>query len=158
MLVKLKVCLSYQCFDHKSLYWHARFSFYFYFLLSQFPVALRYINSEKVKTFVSQSFPNLCDPMYCSPPGFFVHGIFQARILEWVAIPFARESSWPRDQTQVSCNAGRFFTIGATREAQSFALPSLRFKFRTFRLWDWHAACCAKEATLSRDPINCKFY
>ena len=77
---------------------------------------------------------------------------------KWVAIPFARESSWPRDQNQVSCNAGRFFTIGATREAQSFALPSLRFKFRTFRLWDWHAACWAKEATLSRDPINCKLY
>ena len=47
-----------------------------------------------------------------------VHGILQARILEWVAIPFSRESSLPRDWTQVSHIAGRFFTIWATREAQ----------------------------------------
>ena len=60
----------------------------------------------------------LCDPMDCSPPGSPVHGILQARILEWVTIPFSRGSSWPRDQTWVSCIAGRFFTIWATREAQ----------------------------------------
>ena len=47
-----------------------------------------------------------------------VHGILQGRILEWVAFPFFRGSSWPRDQTQVSCIAGRFFTSWATREAQ----------------------------------------
>ena len=56
----------------------------------------------------------LCDPMDCTPPGFSVHGIFQARILEWVAISFFRASSWPRDWTQVSCisecSALRFFT------------------------------------------------
>ena len=62
---------------------------------------------------VAQLCPTLCDPMDCSPPGFFVHGILQARILEWVAISFSRGSSWPRDQTQVSCFAGRFFTIWA---------------------------------------------
>ena len=62
--------------------------------------------------------PTLCDPMDCSPPGSFVHGILQARILEWDAIPFSRVSSWPRDQTQVSCMAGRFFTVWASREAQ----------------------------------------
>ena len=45
-----------------------------------------------------------------------VHGILQARILEWVAIPFFMESSWRGDQSQVSCAAGRFFTIWATRE------------------------------------------
>ena len=49
--------------------------------------------------------------MDCSPPGSSVHEILQARILEWVAIPFSRGSSQPRDQTQVSCIAGRFFTI-----------------------------------------------
>ena len=65
--------------------------------------------------------------MDCSPPGSYVHGIFQARILVWVAIPFSRESSQPRDQILVSCIAGRdqtlvsyiagrFFTVGATRE------------------------------------------
>ena len=46
--------------------------------------------------------------------GSSIHGILQARILEWVAIPFSRGSSWPRDRTQVSCIAGRFFTIWAT--------------------------------------------
>ena len=46
---------------------------------------------------------SLCDPMDCSPPGSAVHGIFQASILEWVAISFSRKSSWARDWTQVSC-------------------------------------------------------
>ena len=50
-------------------------------------------------------------PMHCSPPGSSVHEIFQARILEWVAISFSRGSSPPRDQTQVSHIAGRFFTV-----------------------------------------------
>ena len=45
----------------------------------------------------------LCDPMDCSPPGSSVHGISQARILEWVAISFTKGSSWPRDQTHISC-------------------------------------------------------
>ena len=62
---------------------------------------------------VAQSCLSLCDPMDCSPTGFSVHGILQARILEWVAIPFSRGSSWPRDQTLVSCIAGRFFTTWA---------------------------------------------
>ena len=53
----------------------------------------------------------LCNPMDCSLPGLSVHGILQARILEWDAILFSRESSPPRDQTPVSCIAGRFFTI-----------------------------------------------
>ena len=60
---------------------------------------------------VTQSGPILCDPMDCNPPESSVHGILRARILEWVAIPFFRGSSWPRDQTQVSCIAGKFFTI-----------------------------------------------
>ena len=54
--------------------------------------------------------PTLCDPMDCSPPGSTVHGILQARILEWVAISFSRGSSRPRDQTQVSHIAGSLFT------------------------------------------------
>ena len=71
-----------------------------------------------------QLYPTLCNPMDCSPPGSSVHGILQARILEWVAIPFSRGSSWPRDGTWVSRMAGRFFTVWATitvwatREAQ----------------------------------------
>ena len=60
---------------------------------------------------VAQSCPTLCDPMDCSPPGSLVHGIFQAWILEWVAISFSRGSSRPRDQTWVSCIVGRRFTV-----------------------------------------------
>ena len=63
------------------------------------------------KESVSQSCPTLCDPMDCSPPGSSAHGISQARILEWVAIPFSRGCTRPRDRTWVSCIAGRFFTI-----------------------------------------------
>ena len=66
----------------------------------------------KVGVLVAQSCPTLYDP-----PGSSVHGILQARMLEWVAIPFSRESSRRRDQTQLSDVAGRFFTIWATREA-----------------------------------------
>ena len=57
-----------------------------------------------------QSCPALCDPMDCSPPGSPVHGILQARILEWAAISFSRGSSRPRDQICVSCIADGFFT------------------------------------------------
>ena len=67
---------------------------------------------------VTQSYPTLCDPMDCSLQGSSVRGIFQARVLAWVAISFYRGSSWPRDQTQVSHIAGRHFTIWATRNAQ----------------------------------------
>ena len=52
--------------------------------------------------------------------GYTVHGILQARILEWVAFPFSRESAQPRDRTQVSHIAGGFFTSWATREAQEY--------------------------------------
>ena len=62
---------------------------------------------------VAQLCPTLCDPMDCNLPGSSVHGIFQARILEWVAISFSRGSSRPRDRTQVSCLVGRRFTIWA---------------------------------------------
>ena len=58
----------------------------------------------------------LCVLIDHSPPGSSVHGIRQARILEWVAIPSSRESSRPKDWTHVSCLAGRFFTLWATRE------------------------------------------
>ena len=69
---------------------------------------------------VAQSCPTLCNPIDCSLPGFSIHGVFQARVLEWVAFSFSRGSSWPRDQTQVSCIVGRRFTLWATREALSF--------------------------------------
>ena len=59
----------------------------------------------------------LCDLLDYSPAGSSLCRILQARILEWVAIPFSRGSSWPRDQTQVLRISGRFFTVWATREA-----------------------------------------
>ena len=60
----------------------------------------------------------LCDFVtpWTSPPDSSVHRVVQGRILEWFVIPFSRGSSWPRDWTWVSCIAGRFFTIWATRE------------------------------------------
>ena len=60
---------------------------------------------EKVKMKVTQLCLTLCDPV-----DYPVHGILQARILEWVAFPFSRGSSQPRDRAQVSCIAGRFLT------------------------------------------------
>ena len=71
---------------------------------------------SQVLVLVAQLCPTLCDSVDCSPPGSSVHGILQARMLEWVAIPFSRGSSWLRDRTLVSCIAGRFFIAWATRE------------------------------------------
>ena len=66
---------------------------------------------------VAQPCPTLCDPVDCSLPGFSIHGILQARILEWVTISFSRGYSWPRDLTQVSRIGGRHFNLSANREA-----------------------------------------
>ena len=70
-----------------------------------------------VSVLVVQLCLTLCNSTDCSPSGSSVHGICQARILEWVAIPFSRGSFWLRDRTQVSCIAARFFTVWATSEA-----------------------------------------
>ena len=69
-----------------------------------------------------QSRPTLRDLVDCSPPGSSVHGILQTRILEWLVIPFSRGSSQPRDWTQVSCIASRFFTNWATFTVINFFL------------------------------------
>ena len=99
-------------FSFKNIYSHVQYieSYAFVYELESILVC----ESE-----VAQLCPTLCDPMDCSPPGSSIHGIFQARILEWVAISFSRGSSRPRDQTQVSCIAGRRFNLQATREAYS---------------------------------------
>ena len=73
-------------------------------------------NSESESEF-AQLCPTLCDPMDCSLPGSSVHAIFQAIVLEWIAISFSRGSSRPRDWTRVSCIVDRHFTVWATREA-----------------------------------------
>ena len=76
---------------------------------------------------VAQLCPTLCNPMDCSLPGCSVHRIFHVRVLEWVAISFSRGSSWPRDRTQVSYIAGRFFASWATRKVSSAYLRLLIF-------------------------------
>ena len=74
---------------------------------------------------VIQSHTTRCNSMDCSQPGSSIHGVLQARIPEWVAISFSRGSSPPRDQTQVSCIAGRFFTAEPPWKPQplSMVLP-----------------------------------
>ena len=76
---------------------------------------------------VAQSCPTLCDPIACSLPASSTHGVFQARILEWVAISFSRGSSQPRDRTLVSHTAGRLFTVWATREAPLYPISSSNY-------------------------------
>ena len=75
----------------------------------------------KVKVKVTQLCPTLCNPM-----DYTVHGILQARILEWVAFPLFRRSSQTRDRMQVSIIAGRFFTSWATRQAMGKTKTSQR--------------------------------
>ena len=73
-----------------------------------------------VNVLVAQSCPTLCNPMDCNSLGASVHGILQARILEWVVIPFSRGSSPSRDQTQVPHSVGRFFTRGTQFESDRY--------------------------------------
>ena len=89
---------------------------------------------KKAESEVTQSCLTLCNPMDCSLPRSSVHGIFQARVLEWVAISFSRGSSQPRDWTWVSCTAGRRFTTWATMEAPKKAE---HWRIDAFELWCW---------------------
>ena len=95
---------------------------------------------------VTQSCPTLCDPTDCSLPGSSIHGIFPARILEWVAVSFSRGSSWPRGWTQVlQVTAGRLFTVWATWESPTWtwvepihtALSKKKHKNFQNLLWEW---------------------
>ena len=82
--------------------------------MSQVTCCILYIYYPLVHNKSLQSCLTFCDPMDWSLPSSSVHGILQAKILDWVAIPFSRGYSWHRDQTLVSCIAGRVFTIWAT--------------------------------------------
>ena len=106
---------------------------------------------------VTQSCPTLCDPMDC-----IVHGILQARILEWVLFPFSRGSSEPRDWAQVSRVAGRFFTNWAIREAHwqvtqsksKYAMAPYKIKKQGFLLrscWRWERVGLYNWARVSVD-------
>ena len=85
-----------------------------------------------VAVLVTESCPTLCGPVNYSPPSSSIHGISQARILEWAAISFFRGSSRPRDQTHISCITGRFFTIeppGKPLEKQNLPLHLRRIVY-----------------------------
>ena len=97
-------------------------------ILRMWYININYYNERVwVCVLVAQSCPTLCNSMNCSPPDSFDHRILQPRILEWVAIPFSRGSSQSSDRTRVSCMAGRFFTIWATREAHNERIFALLY-------------------------------
>ena len=100
-----------------------------------------YWKKRKKESEVTQSCSILWDPVDCSLSGSSIRGIFQAGVLEWVAISFSRGSSWPRGETQVSHIAGRCFTLWATREA----------------LWvlEWVAYPFSNGSSQSRDWTHC---
>ena len=105
----------------------------------EYIIYLSHISKEK-KVLVTQSCLTLCSPMDCSLPGSSVHGILQARVLEWVASPFSRGPSRPKDRTCISC-IGRFFTIWATREALHISNWLLNFTrntwFCVYKICSW---------------------
>ena len=84
----------------------------------------------KVKMLVVESYLTLYDSVDCSPLGSSVHGIFQVRLLEWFAVSFSRRSFQSRDQTQVSCTAGRFFTDWATRKLYTHRKNNMESKIK----------------------------
>ena len=114
---------------------------------------------------VAQLCPTLCDPMDCSLSVSSIHGIFQARILEWVTISFSRRSSQPRDCTWVSHIVGRWFTIWATRN-QEFLTNKLEStdqlealysrRYAVLCCWTYlpYKTCCFLSFPLERNPIS----
>ena len=100
----------------------------------------------------AQSCLTLCDPMDCSPPGSSVHGILQARILEWVAISSSRGSSGPKDRTSISC-VSRYFI---TRGKPFFLHTQNEIKQISMPLCNYHAAATAATAkSLQSCPTLC---
>ena len=98
------------------------------------PAIKRFVHAQSL-----QLCPTVCNPMDCNPQGSSVHGILQARILEWVAMPSSRGSSWPRNQTHVSCIAGILYPLSATWEAQkgsSLFKQNSAFNNVKFKIYD----------------------
>ena len=123
-------------------------------MLIPLPYFIKSKASMGMKALVAQLCLTLCDPMDWSPPDSSIHGIFQAKILEWVAMPFSRGFFQPRDWTQVSCIAGRFFTSWATNLVVLWKPNS----WHTFRAFEGGGINTNKsiyqDHTLSRNP-NC---
>ena len=94
---------------------------------------------------VAKSRPTLCEPMGCSLSGSSVHGIFQARILEWVAISSSRGSSWPRDWNLISCSGRWVLYHWATREAANLVfLPNSKQEEHRWLALDFRSAGARK--------------
>ena len=96
----------------------------------------------------------LCDPMDCSLSGSSVHGIPQTSILEWVTIPFSRESFWCKDRTQVSFIVGRFFTVWATKEVHFSLIAHLTWCNYISNALGQHMVNCHKVFN-RRLPVCC---
>ena len=97
---------------------------------------------ECVRVQLLQSCPTLYNPMDCSPPGSSVHGILQARILEWVDMPSSRGSSWPRDQTRVSCIAGKFFTTELPGKPMYMCMCVCLYIYVYVYIMEYFSYCC----------------
>ena len=106
---------------------------------------------NKVKVLVAQLCPTLCDSVVRNPPGSSVQRIFQAKILEWVAVPFSRGSSQLRDQTLVTCTAGGFFTIWAVKD-DMYVLNVISGKWELSSNPHWEAP---QPATQESNPSLC---
>ena len=110
---------------------------------------------------MAQSCPTLCDPMDCSLPGSSVHGIFQAIVLEWIAISFSKGSCQPRDGTWVSRIVDRRFTIWTTREVnecESWTISQWMWELDYKEGWapkNWCFWTVVLEKTLE-SPLDCK--
>ena len=100
--------------------------------------------------------PILCNHLDCSSPGSSVHVILQERILKWVAMPSSKGPSWPRDQTQVSCIAGRFFIVWATRKAFIVSLYMHAKSLLSLGSWCTQDFSCALQESVS--PVLCNFW
>ena len=110
-----------------------------------------------------------CDPMDCSPTGSSVHGVFEARVLEWVAISFSRRSSQHRDRTWVSCIVGRRFTVWASGKSlkwlcSPYCLPVTLRGYRSLILYMKGLRCreglwqtCCFKAITSRNETRAYF-
>ena len=116
----------------------------------------RNINSQNLKfTCVhAQLCLTRCDPIDCSPPGSSVHGISHARILEWVAISFSRESSWPWDWTPVSCIDRQILYLWATWKAHTY-LHSNSWKLEVSLLPGWSGSCGKCLQKYFWQPFSC---
>ena len=105
---------------------------------------LLYFKWNKVKVLAPQSCPILCDHMDCSPLGSSVRRILQARILEWATVAISRRSLQPMDWSQVSCIAGRFFTIWAIKHSINCHIQGRQLQFSSSKMYMFKVDHCKR--------------